>query len=157
VAKALAGSQRPSANFFKSGGCVSCHAQNVNGIAVSSIKPLGVRANYALEAREARATAQFRSILEQDLFQLIDPPPGPDGMAHALLQMSVPRLSPTLASDSLIHYVAANQQKDGCWLNTGQSRPPAEDGNFNLTAKAIRVLHQYVLPGRSAEFKERSM
>src|SRR5262249_18604062 len=29
VAKALAGSQRPSANFFKSGGCVSCHAQNV--------------------------------------------------------------------------------------------------------------------------------
>src|SRR5262249_51799706 len=77
VAKALAGSQRPSANFFKSGGCVSCHAQNVNGIAVSSTKPRGIRANYALEAREARATAQFRSILEQDLFQLIDPPPGP--------------------------------------------------------------------------------
>ena len=56
IAKALAVSQPAAANFVMTGGCVSCHADHLNGIAVSSAKPLGIPADYPLEDRRAAAT-----------------------------------------------------------------------------------------------------
>ena len=155
VTKALAVCQPPAAKFFQTGGCNCCHAQNITGIAVSAARSKSIRADYSLEKREAENTAQTRARISDDLFLLQDPPPGPDGMAHALWQLIAAGRAPNLAADSLAHYVAANQQKDGCWLNGFFSRPPAEDGNFNLTAKAIRVLRQYPLLARRVEFQER--
>ncbi len=155
ISRALACSQKTAANFSKTGGCISCHAQNDNGIAVSSTKGLGVKAYYELEAREAKTTAQMASFGTDDLFQFLDPPAGTDGAVHSLMQIMAAGLPPTLSSDAMLHYVAANQTKEGYWTNTSQVRSPAEDGNFNLTARSIRVLRQYPLAGRKAEFTER--
>ena len=60
IAKALAVSQPTAAKFVMTGGCVSCHADHLNGIAVSAAKPLGIPADYSLEARRAEATATLR-------------------------------------------------------------------------------------------------
>lgn len=155
IAKALAISQPAAAQFLNQGGCVSCHADHLNGIAVGAVKALGIPADYELENRQARVTALARGILEQQLFQVQDPPAGVDGMEFSLLQLGAAKVAPQLASDSLIHHIAALQRKEGDWPNYGTARPPLEDGGFSHTAKGIRVLRLYPIAGRKAEFDER--
>lgn len=84
IAKALAVSQPAAANFVMTGGCVSCHADHLNGLAVSAAKPVGIPADYPLEARRAEATATLRGLLDQEMYQLSDPPAGVDGMEFSL-------------------------------------------------------------------------
>jgi hypothetical protein len=155
ITKAVAGSQHAAAQFLGAGGCVSCHAQHLNGVAVAAGRPLGIPADYELEAREAHATASLRGAMEQQLFQVQDPPAGVDGMEFSLLQLSAAGLAPTLATDSLVHHIAAMQRREGDWPNYGAVRPPLEDGGFSHTAKGIRVLRLYAIAGRKAEFDER--
>jgi ankyrin repeat protein len=155
VTKALAASRGPAANFLATGGCVSCHAQHLNGLAVAAAKPVGIRADYQLEAREARATALLRGSIEQQLFQVRDPPPGVASQEVSLMQMAGSGLPPTLAIDSLVHHIAAMQRKEGDWPNYGVVRPPLEDGGFSHTALGIRALSLYAIPGRKSEFDNR--
>lgn len=155
IAKALAASQPAAANFVGTGGCVSCHADHLNGLAVSAAKPLGIPADYELEARQARTTAIVRGAMEQQLFQTQDPPPGVDGMEYSLLQMGAANVAPKLSTDSLVHHIAALQRKEGDWPNYGLARPPLEDGGFSHTAKGVRVLRLYAIAGRQAELDGR--
>ncbi|MFN7992629.1 MAG: ankyrin repeat domain-containing protein [Bryobacteraceae bacterium] len=155
VAKALSASQPAAAHFMMAGGCVACHADHLNGMAVFAAKPLGIQADYELETRQAEVTAISRGAMEQQLFQIQDPPPGVDGMQYSVLQTTAAKLSPRLSTDSLVHHIAALQRKDGCWPNYGAVRPPLEDGEFSHTAKGIRVLRVYPIPGRQAEFDQR--
>jgi hypothetical protein len=155
VAKALAASQLPAANFVMTCGCVSCHADHLNGMAVAAAKPLGITADYELETRRARATATLRGLLDEEMFQLVDPPAGVDGMEFSLLQLAAAKVPPSLSTDSLIHYIAALERKDGDWPLAGTVRPPLEDGTFTQTAKGIGVLRAYAIAGRQAEFDDR--
>ncbi|MDP8979686.1 MAG: ankyrin repeat domain-containing protein [Acidobacteriota bacterium] len=152
VEKALAASQGAASKFLGAGGCLSCHAEHLNGIAVAAAKPLAIQADYDLEGRESHVTATLRGALEQQLFQVQDPAAGVDGQQFSLLQMAGHAVAPTLATDSLVHHVAAMQRKEGDWPNYGAARPPLEDGGFSHTAKGIRVLRLYPLAGRKAEF-----
>jgi ankyrin repeat protein len=155
IAKALAVSQGPATRFLATGGCQSCHAQHLNGLAVSAAKPLGIQADYALEAREVRATATLRGGIEQQLFQVQDPAAGVDAQQWSLMQLAGSGFAPTLATDSLVHHIAAMQRKEGDWPNYGEARPPLEDGGFSHTAKGIRALRLYQIPGRKSEFDDR--
>jgi len=155
ITKALAASRDPASKFLATGGCVSCHAQHLNGLAVSAAKSTGIQADYELEAREARTTALLRGGREQQLFQVQDPTAGVDSQQWSLMQMAGSGLAPTLATDSLVHHIAAMQRKEGDWPNYGVVRPPLEDGGFSHTAKGIRVLSLYAIPGRKSEFDKR--
>ncbi len=155
IAKALAASQPAAANFLNTGGCVSCHADHLNGMAVSAAKPLAIKADYELEARQADSTATLRGSMEQQLFQIQDPSAGVDAMQYSLLQITAGNLAPKLSTDSLVHHIAAMQRKEGDWPNYGAVRPPLEDGGFSHTAKGIRVLRLYPIAGRQAEFDDR--
>jgi hypothetical protein len=155
IGKALAFSQPTAEKFLENGGCFSCHAQYLNGLAVSTLKPLGVQADYDLESRQAHAGAALNSGLEQQLFQVQDPVTGVDGLEFNLLEMAAAGMPPTMSSDAMVHHIAAMQRKEGDWPNYFEARPPIEDGSFSHTAKGIRVLRQYGMPGRKAEFGER--
>jgi hypothetical protein len=155
VRKALAASQEPASKFLATGGCLSCHAQHLNGLAVSTAKQAGIEADYELEAREVRATAALRGSIEQQLFQVQDPIAGVDSQQFSLMQLAGSAPSPALSTDSLVHHIAAMQRKEGDWPNYGSARPPLEDGGFSHTAKGIRVLSLYAIPGRKSEFDNR--
>jgi ankyrin repeat protein len=155
VTRALAGSRGPAKKFLETGGCLSCHAQHLNGLAVSAAKPFGIQADYELEAREARVTANLRGSIEQQLFQVQDPVAGVDSQQFSLMQMAGFEVAPTLATDSLVHHIAAMQRKEGDWPNYGTVRPPLEDGGFSHTAKGIRTLRLYAIPGRKDELDAR--
>jgi Ankyrin repeats (3 copies)/Squalene-hopene cyclase C-terminal domain len=155
ITKSLATAQGPATKFLGTGGCLSCHAQHLNGLAVAAAQPLGIRADYEMEAREAHTTAILRGSIEQQLFQVQDPAAGVDSQQFSLMQIAGSGVPPTLATDSLVHHIAAMQRKEGDWPNYGAVRPPLEDGGFSHTAKGIRALWLYAIPGRKAEFDDR--
>jgi ankyrin repeat protein len=87
ISKSLATTQGPATKFLATGGCLSCHAQHLNGLAVAAVKPLSIPADYELEAREARTTAILRGSIEQQLFQVQDPSAGVDSQQFSLMQV----------------------------------------------------------------------
>ncbi|HLG97401.1 MAG TPA: ankyrin repeat domain-containing protein [Bryobacteraceae bacterium] len=147
--------QRASANFLQTGGCVSCHAQHMTGMAIDAVHAAGVKADWQLETSQSRVTASLRGALEQTLFQVIDPTAGVDSQQFSLLQTAGAGISPSLPLDSLVFHIAAMQRKEGDWPNYGLARPPLEDGGFSHTTKGIRALRLYMIPARKAEFDDR--
>ena len=155
VEKSIALLQRTSANFLEAGGCVSCHAQNLTGMAVQAAHANGAKADMAFEAEQASMVASLRGGLEQGLLQLQDPPPGVEGMEYSLLHMSAAGIPAGPSVDAIVFHVAAMQRKEGDWPNYGSVRPPLEDGSFAHTAMGIRSLQLFFMPGRKAEFNNR--
>jgi mono/diheme cytochrome c family protein len=155
VEKSVALLQRTNANFLETGGCISCHGQNLTGMAVQAAHANGAKVDMALESEQARTVASLRSGREQPLLQLADPPEGVEGMEYSLLHMGAAGIPAGPAVDAIVIHVAAMQRKEGDWPNYGSVRPPLEDGSFSHTAKGIRSLQLYFMPGRKAEFDNR--
>src|SRR5438045_4350399 len=120
--KTIAIMHTAASKLLIAGGCLSCRAEHLNGLAVSAAKIAGAKADFALEASEARKTATLRGSLEQALFQVQDPPPGTDGMLFSLMQISAAGVPPRLATDYLVHHVVALQLKEGDWPHYGVAR-----------------------------------
>ena len=147
--------QGAGAKFLETGGCISCHAQHMTGLAVAAARASGVKVDAALETEQARATVLLRGGLEQTLFQVVDPITGVDSLQFSLMQMAASDIPPSLSTDALVFHIAAMQRHGGDWPNYGLARPPLEDGGFQHTAKGIRALQLHPIPGRQAEFEDR--
>lgn len=155
ITRALTPCQSTSVTFLQKGGCIACHAQNLTGLAVYAAKPLALRLDYKQEQAQTQTTEQGFKRAIPDMFQLIDPPGGPDQMANALLQLQAANTPASLLTDSIVHYLAASQRKEGDWPIASLVRAPLADGNFTFTAQALRLLRHYAAPGVKPEMEER--
>ncbi len=154
ITKALSVSQAPASKFLGTGGCIACHAQNLNGMAVAAAKVAGLKQDATLEAAATRATTALFTPMQEQFFQAQDPPGGVEMVEYSILQMTSGGVPATLGTDALVHYIAATQRKEGDWpIVTG--RPPLDGSSFSQTARAIRALRAYAVAGRKTEFDER--
>ncbi|HEY1262608.1 MAG TPA: hypothetical protein VGF06_03740, partial [Terriglobales bacterium] len=126
-------------------------------MAASVARAHGARVNNKLDAEMAQTTAVFEAGREQLLLQLVDPPPGVQGIEYSVLHMGESHVPASRALDAVVLYIAAEQREDGNWpyLAGGVPRPPIQDGDFFSTAVGIRCLQLYNIPGRRIEFQER--
>jgi len=153
--KSLALLQRMAGSFFVTGGCVSCHAQNLTGMAVSVARAHGLKVDEAIAAEQIKGVKLQWTAFEQVLLQRMDPPGAVDTIMYSVLQLVMEQAPPDRAIDALVHNVAGEQRKDGSWHMAAPARPPIEDGDFSRTALSIRALAVYGAPGRKAEMAER--
>ena len=153
--KGVAQLQKSSARFLDTGGCVSCHAQNLTGWAVQTARANGAKVDLVMETGQAQLAASLVGALEQKLLQLVDPSPGVEGMEYSVFQMAAAGIPPGPEVDAIVSHIAAGQRKEGDWPNYGTVRPPLEDGSFAHTAMGIRSLQLYFIPGRKTEFDDR--
>jgi ankyrin repeat protein len=154
VERSISSLQRTGASFLREGGCVSCHAQNLTGMAVRAARDRGLRVDEALDAEMAKAVIALRGPEEERMLQSVDPRGGQDMVMYALFQMNARGIPPSRFSDAAVHYLAAVQRRDGRWAETGDPRPPLEDGNFSSTAMGLRSLQFYGIPARKTEFDQ---
>jgi hypothetical protein len=154
VEKGVAQLQKSSAKFLDAGGCVSCHGQNLTGLAVQAARASGAKVDLQLENEQARIVATLVGGPEQKLLQLVDPQPGVEGMEYSVLQIGA-GIPPGPEVDAVVLDIAAGQRREGDWPNYGTVRPPIEDGSFAHTAMGIRSLQLYFIPGRKTEFDDR--
>ena len=155
AAKSIALLQHSSGAFFQQGGCVSCHAQNLTGLAIAVARSHGIKVDEATSASQVKAVKLQWSAFEQVLMQRMDPPGAVDTTMYSLLHLEVEGAAPDHVIDALILNMAGQQKTDGSWHLGGTSRPPIEDGDFSRTAFSIRALSFYSLPGRKPEFDQR--
>ncbi len=155
AAKSIALIQHSSGAFFQEGGCVSCHAQNLTGLAIAVARSHGIKVDEATSASQLKAVKLQWGAFEQVLMQRMDPPGAVDTTMYSLLHLEVEGAPPDHVIDALIHNMAGQQRKDGSWHMGGNARPPIEDGDFSRTAFSIRALSFYGPPGRKPEFDGR--
>ena len=156
LTRSIALLQRVNSKFMETGGCVSCHAQNLTGMAVQAARVNGVRVNEAVAAGQAKTVRLSWAALEQPLLQRIDTPGGTDDLEYSLFQMAADGVNADRTIDAMIYNLASRQAKEGNWHNAPfGNRAPMEDGDFSRTAMAIRCLRVYGPPSRKAEFDRR--
>jgi len=155
AAKSIVLLQRASGAFFKEGGCVSCHAQNLTGLAVTVARAHGIKVDEASSAAQLKGVKLQWAAFEQVLLQRMDPPGAVDTTMYSLLHLEVEGAPPDRTIDALIQNMAGQQRSDGSWHLGGNARPPIEDGDFSRTAFSIRALSVYGPPGRQPEFDKR--
>lgn len=147
--------QQTSGEFLQRGGCVACHAQNLTGMAVSVARSQGAKVNVTKEEEQTRNLLSLRGGLDQTLIQLVEPPPAVSGIQYTLLHLNASSVPASFETDAMVIYVATQQRKEGNWPNNESKRPPLADGDFATTARGIRCLRVYGLPGRQSEFDDR--
>lgn len=156
LAKSIGLLQSVSANFMNTGGCVSCHAQNLTGMAVHAARLNRVKLDEAARAGQVTPVGLSWSAFEQPLLQRMDSPGGTDDMEYSLFQMAADGVVADRTIDAMIHNLAGRQYGEGNWHNTPfGNRAPMEDTDFARTAMAIRCLRVYGPPSRKTEFNGR--
>ena len=155
AAKSIGLLQHSSGAFFQEGGCVSCHAQNLTGLAIAVARSHGIKVDETSAASQLKAVKLQWGAFEPVLMQRMDPPGAVDTTMYSLLHLEVEGAPPDHVIDALIHNMAGQQRKDGSWHLGGNARPPIEDGDFSRTAFSIRALSFYGPPGRKPEFDQR--
>src|SRR5439155_1435327 len=79
----------------------------------------GAKVDLTIETEQARMTASLVGALEQKLLQLVDPPPGVEGMEYSVLQMGAAGIPPGPEVDAIVSHIAAGQRREGDWPNYG--------------------------------------
>jgi ankyrin repeat protein len=143
-----------SARMLTDGGCVACHAQPVTAMAASLAGDRGWR----VEGAGADSSRQVVTSLSGGLQALLQAREGggsPDTQVYNVMMLAAQKAPPTLATDTVAHYLAAKQRPEGNWHGVGATRAPLQDGDFSRTAMSIRALAAYGIPARRAEFAQR--
>jgi ankyrin repeat protein len=154
VTRGVTITERVSAGFLASGGCASCHAQNITDVAVAEAKRAGVRVDEAAANERARgSSAQFGSLASRFLER--EDGPAAVILMYALLALDAHTHPADRATDALVFNLAAQQASNGSWPTFGNSRAPTADGQIPETALSIKAFAAYGMPGRGAEMKAR--
>jgi ankyrin repeat protein len=155
LTKSIALLQRVNGDFIKTGGCFACHAQNLTAMAVNAAHAAGLPVDEAGGAEQVKSFKLFLASAEQPLLQRLDPPGSPDVLTYALFHMAAGGVAGDRTTDAIIHNLVAEQRRDGQWHADTIARPPVEDGDISMTARAIRSIRLYGFAGRQAEFDRR--
>jgi ankyrin repeat protein len=156
IARALPLLSKAGPQFFREGGgCGGCHHQPIYARTFAAVASAGGHPDSSLRQslRDMMLAERPRilrySTLLLDAGGLYDPA---FAQLEALSDLHEPA---NLVTDSMVHYIAVQQQPSGAWSSFGESRAPLEDSDISRTAAAIRVLRDYGWPARREEFDER--
>jgi ankyrin repeat protein len=153
--KSLALVQKTAASFFMTGGCVSCHAQNLTGMAATIARANGIPVDEAADAEQLKVVKLQWAPADQILIQGMTVPGAMDTVMYSLLQLAVAHAPADRAIDAMVDNLAWLQRQEGNWHFGAESRAPMEDGDFSRTAICLRAFVAYAPAGRKAEFDQR--
>jgi ankyrin repeat protein len=135
--------------------CVSCHHQNLPGVAIGWARDRGFPFRKASTDRVLeRQVASWVPRVGRS-FELDSPyPVPPTFLGYGMWMFAELGYRPDELTRAVSWYLAATQQPDGHWV-AGMLRPPLGGDTFQATALAMRSLQLYPLAGREQELAER--
>lgn len=154
VTKAVGLLERNSASFFREGGCVSCHAQNLTAMAVNAAGTHHIAINEQARMEQRKASESLVGAAEQPLLQRMDPPVA-EILSYGLLELDAEGEAGGRSTDAIVHNLLGQQRQAGNWHLGGIARAPISDGDISRTALTIRALQVYGIPARKADLQKR--
>ena len=135
--------------------CVSCHHQNLPGVALGWARDRGFHVQPSTVDRMIERQVKSWEPRVGRAYQLDSPYPVPPRfLGWGMWSFSELQYRPNELTRSVSWYLAATQQPDGRWV-PGMLRPPLGGNEILATALAMRALQLYPLLGREQETAER--
>jgi ankyrin repeat protein len=147
--------QRSSDTFLNvRNNCVSCHHQNLPGVAIAWARDRGFPVRQATISRMMERQVQSWSPRIERAYELDSPfPVPPSFLGWGMWSFAELGYRPDELTQAVSWYLAATQQPDGRWV-PGMLRPPLGGNAIQATMLAMRSLQLYPLPGRAQETAE---
>jgi len=143
VEKAMSLLEKQSYNFIRTGGCNSCHSQDLPSAAAGIARTNGLSVPSSIPQLPELMQSSPERIMDLNVvtvasvgWELFD-----KGMNHA------PKSDYT---DAIVHYIKAMQTPDGHWSTNEGRRPPMNAGDFQGAALSIYALKQFGPAGDKA-------
>lgn len=157
AAAGLAIMEKTSSSFFQTGGCISCHAQNVTAMAAGAARANGIPSDEAAAAERLKVLKALWSGQMDRLLQRLDPPGAIDTIESSLEHFMAAGVPPGDLTSAMVHNIAVRQNANGSWRFNfnGIARAPISDSDIPRTAIAVRALDVLGPAGRKREFAGR--
>ena len=135
--------------------CVSCHHQNLPGVALAWARDRGFRVSQStLQRMNDRQEKSWMPRVDR-AYQLDSPYPVPPRfLGYGMWSFAELGYQANELTRSVSWYLAATQQVDGRWV-PGMLRPPLGGSEILATILAMRSLQLYPLSGREDELAQR--
>jgi ankyrin repeat protein len=148
--------QRSSDTFLDiRSNCVSCHHQNLPGVAIAWARDRGFPVRQATINRIVERQVKSWEPRIDRAYELDSPfPVPPRFLGWGMWSFAELGYRPDELTRAVSWYLAATQQPDGRWV-AGMLRPPMGGNDILATALAMRALQLYPLTGREPETAER--
>lgn len=149
ITKALELVAKQSPIFIKTGGCNSCHNQDLPSAASALARDRGIPAPRSI-ARLADATVERSSdrLMAHQFIAI-------SSLAYEMLDKIWNHEPPSAYTDAAVHLLKTHQNADGHWSAGGGRRPPLTNDPFWSTAMSVQALRTYAPPAQKADTEER--
>jgi ankyrin repeat protein len=139
--------QRTDVSFIKAG-CVSCHHNSLEAMAVSLARKGGIRVDERVAAEQVKANVatieKMRGRLLQGFFVPVGDFFGPGILSYILVGLDAENYKPDLNTDAAAIYIRMHQSTAGNWVfGVANSRPPLCSDYIGQTALSMRALQLY--------------
>jgi ankyrin repeat protein/mono/diheme cytochrome c family protein len=143
VTRALTMLATQSATFIRTGGCNSCHSQDLPSALNGFARSRGLRVPAEIPQLPAAMTTSPERVLD---FNVI----GVGSIAWELFDEGMNNVPRNAFSDAMVRYIRATQTPAGHWSANESRRPPMNAGEYQTAALAIYALQQYAPAGDKA-------
>jgi ankyrin repeat protein len=157
VAKSITLMQHSSDEFLRQRRtCVSCHHQNLQGLALGWARDRGFDVDEASVTRMIDRQTETWARRVDAAYEMDRPVPvPPQFLGYGFLGFSALGYSPNAVSDAYAWYLAAIQKPDGHWLPGGIWRPPMGGSEIMSTVLAMRSLQLFPPASMRGELAKR--
>ncbi|MEI9975799.1 MAG: hypothetical protein WDO73_29305 [Ignavibacteriota bacterium] len=139
--------QNVSDNFMNTGGCVSCHAQNLGAASNSYAKVNGISIDQEAQNRSVEAVKALYGPTSDGLLARLEPPGSGYTTAFALYQLAISGAFADRTTDSLVHNLVDQQYSNGSW-HVGPGGASTNGGRRFLPVLLLRSMPSGRMRGR---------
>jgi ankyrin repeat protein/mono/diheme cytochrome c family protein len=142
VARSVPLLQRTGIEFYRKGGCVSCHHNLLGAMTVATVRSRGFSVD-DMTAREEQSllTGAVEAARDATLQGASVGGGGATTTGYIMMGLSAAQQAPDAITDELVRLLRLTQLPDGHWRTA--FRPPSESSEITATAVSLRGLRLY--------------
>ncbi|HUP90270.1 MAG TPA: ankyrin repeat domain-containing protein [Longimicrobiales bacterium] len=136
IAKATALMAKQSYTFIRTGGCNSCHSQDLPSAASGYVRSRGINGASEIPQLPESMLPSPERITDLNVVSV-------NSISWELFDFGMNNQPKNAMTDAVVRYIKAMQLPDGTWSRNEDRRPPMTSGDFQTAALAIFALKKY--------------
>ncbi len=144
--------QKTDSIFVQKAGCVSCHSDSLEALAVSAARKAAIPINDQMASADLKAVGTYADSWRERSLQGIGIPGDGDTMGLLLVGMAAENYAPDATTDAMAAFLKSKQIPNGMWPVSGH-RPPLESSSLVTTVLATRAIQLYMPKTQRAEYQ----
>ena len=145
--------QRTDVTFMQKSGCVSCHNNSLQEMAIAELRKRKVSFNEDIARSQLKALGDYLEGNRERYLQGISIAGASDTTSYLLAGLAAESFPANAATDAMARFLRGQQNPDGSWP-LDASRPPIESSSIEVTAISMRALQVYAPTAQREAYQE---